>query len=126
MTGFFSDYSRAYFSYNEALRYPNMFESVIAFGASVSPFRDLKPEHTYSYELGYIQELGHLLGDGWDSVGEHWQHSGLGTVHQWHLDCDWHQGGWAAYGLGDCHCIADRCGRQYRHRYTPGIQDLAT
>lgn len=63
VTGFFSDYSRAYFSYNEALRYPNMFESVIAFGASVSPFRDLKPEHTYSYELGYIQELGHLLGN---------------------------------------------------------------
>ncbi|MEG1682091.1 MAG: TonB-dependent receptor, partial [Stenotrophomonas sp.] len=63
VTGLFSDYSRAYLSYNEALRYPNMFESVIAFGASVSPFRDLKPEHTCSYELGYIQELGHLLGD---------------------------------------------------------------
>lgn len=60
-TAFFSDYSRAYFSYNEALRYPNMFESVIAFGASVSPFRDLEPEHIYSYELAYIQELGHLL-----------------------------------------------------------------
>ncbi len=60
-TAFLSDYSRLYASYNELKRYPSMFESVIAFGASINPFNNLKPEHVYSYELGYVHELGHLF-----------------------------------------------------------------
>jgi hemoglobin/transferrin/lactoferrin receptor protein len=56
-----SDYSRAYFSYNELLRYPSMFESTLAFSASINPFTELKPEHVYNYELAYIHDLGHLL-----------------------------------------------------------------
>lgn len=60
-TAHFSDYSRAYFSYNELLRYPSMFESTLAFSASINPFTELKPEHVYNYELAYIHDLGHLL-----------------------------------------------------------------
>ncbi|MGO1540182.1 MAG: TonB-dependent receptor domain-containing protein [Luteimonas sp.] len=60
-TAHFSDYSRVYFRYGETLRYPSMFESTIAFSASLNPW-DLKPEHAYNWELAYVHDLGHLLG----------------------------------------------------------------
>ncbi|HBK46415.1 MAG TPA: TonB-dependent receptor, partial [Xanthomonadaceae bacterium] len=60
-TANFSDYSRAYLRYGETLRYPSMFESTVAFSASLNPW-DLKPEHAYNWEVAYIHDLGHLLG----------------------------------------------------------------
>lgn len=56
----FSDYSRVYFRYGETLRYPSMFESTIAFSASLNPW-NLEPEHAYNWEAAYIHDLGHLL-----------------------------------------------------------------
>ncbi len=57
----FGDYSRAYLRYAETLRYPSMFESTLAFSASINPW-GLKPEHAYNWELAYVHDLGHLLG----------------------------------------------------------------
>ncbi|WP_241093468.1 TonB-dependent receptor [Xanthomonas sp.] len=57
----FSDYDRAYFRYTEAVRYPSLFESTIGFSANVNPFRSLKPEHAYNWELAYIHDFSHLL-----------------------------------------------------------------
>lgn len=60
-TAHFSDYSRIYFRYDEALRFPSLFESTLGFSSSINPYSDLKPEHVYHYELGYVHDLGHLL-----------------------------------------------------------------
>lgn len=57
----FSDVSRAYLRYSETLRFPSMFESTVAFSASLNPW-DLKPEHAHTWELAYVQDLGALLG----------------------------------------------------------------
>ncbi|GHH49492.1 receptor protein [[Pseudomonas] boreopolis] len=59
----FGDYSRAYVRYGETLRYPSMFESTLAFSASINPW-GLKPEHARNWEVAYIHDLGHLLGGG--------------------------------------------------------------
>lgn len=59
-TAHFSDFSRAYFSYNEVLRYPSMFESTLAFSASINPW-GLEPEHVHNWEVAYVHDLGHLL-----------------------------------------------------------------
>ncbi len=59
----FNDDARAYFLHNQARRYPSMFESTLGFSSSI-PAAGLKPEHVYSYELGYVQDLSSLLGTG--------------------------------------------------------------
>ncbi len=59
----FSDYSRAYVRYGEMLRYPSMFESTIGFSSSLNPW-DLKPEHSYNWEVAYVHDLSHLLSPG--------------------------------------------------------------
>ena len=51
-----TDNSRAYVNYNEALRFPSMFESTIAFSASLSPY-GIKPEHSRNWEIGYVHDL---------------------------------------------------------------------
>lgn len=56
----FSDYSRAYLRYTESLRYPSMFESTLAFSAGFSQY-ELKPEHGYNWELGYVHDLSQFL-----------------------------------------------------------------
>ncbi|WP_407351535.1 TonB-dependent receptor domain-containing protein [Luteimonas sp. R10] len=58
----FSDYSRAYFRYDETLRYPSMFESTLGFSAnSFNPFYSLKPEHAHNWEVAYVHDLSGLL-----------------------------------------------------------------
>lgn len=52
----FTDYSRAYLTYTETLRYPSMFESTMAFSASQNPY-GVKPEHAHNWELAYIHDL---------------------------------------------------------------------
>lgn len=59
-TVYLSDYSRAYLRYGETLRYPSMFESTVAFSASLNP-EGVKPEHAYNWELAYVYDLAHLL-----------------------------------------------------------------
>lgn len=58
----FTDDSRGYFKYAETLRYPSMFESTIAFSASISLY-DVKPEHAYNWEIGYIHDLTQWFSD---------------------------------------------------------------
>ncbi|MGO2353931.1 MAG: TonB-dependent receptor domain-containing protein [Marinomonas foliarum] len=52
----FTDYSRAYLTYTETLRYPSMFESTMAFSASQNPY-GVKPEHAHNLELAYVHDL---------------------------------------------------------------------
>ncbi|WP_394183643.1 TonB-dependent receptor domain-containing protein [Marinomonas posidonica] len=52
----FTDYSRAYLTYAETLRYPSMFESTMAFSASQNPY-GVKPEHAHNWELAYVHDL---------------------------------------------------------------------
>lgn len=59
----FSPAARAYFRYSEAVRFPSMFESTIAFSSSLNPLYPLKPEHAYNRELGYVHNLAGLFGD---------------------------------------------------------------
>ncbi|TAA31315.1 TonB-dependent receptor [Pseudoxanthomonas winnipegensis] len=61
VTAHLSDDSRAYFRYGETLRYPSMFESTVAFSASLNPW-NLKPEHAYDWELAYVHDFGPQLG----------------------------------------------------------------
>jgi hemoglobin/transferrin/lactoferrin receptor protein len=63
-TVIFSDSSRAYVRYAQALRFPSMFESTIGFGASINPLAKLKPERMRSWEAAFIQDLRPLLGLG--------------------------------------------------------------
>ena len=50
--------SRVYARHSQAYRFPSLFENTISFSASLpSPDFQLKPEHIYSYELGYVQNL---------------------------------------------------------------------
>lgn len=60
----FSDSSRAYVRYAEALRFPSMFESTIGFAASINPLANLKPERMRSWEAAFVQDLRPLLGLG--------------------------------------------------------------
>ncbi|HFF6191848.1 TPA: TonB-dependent receptor, partial [Stenotrophomonas maltophilia] len=52
-TAHLSPAARAYVRYSEAVRFPSMFESTIAFSGSLNPLHALKPEHAYNYEVGY-------------------------------------------------------------------------
>ncbi|KDE40845.1 putative Ton-B dependent hemine receptor [Nitrincola lacisaponensis] len=52
-----TDASRIYFRYSEAKRYPSMFESTIGFSANQNIYYDIEPEHTFNYELAFIQDL---------------------------------------------------------------------
>ncbi|WP_100188169.1 TonB-dependent receptor [Marinomonas sp. BSi20584] len=61
----FTDYSRAYLTYTETLRYPSMFESTMAFSASQNPY-GVKPEHAHNWELAYVHDLTQ-----WFSSAEH-------------------------------------------------------
>lgn len=61
-TLYFTDSSRAYLRYAEALRWPSMFESTIGFTASINPLHDLKPERMKSWEAAFIQDLRPLFG----------------------------------------------------------------
>jgi hemoglobin/transferrin/lactoferrin receptor protein len=63
-TVYFSESSRAYVRYAEALRFPSMFESTIGFSASINPRANLKPERMRSWETAFIQDLRPLLGLG--------------------------------------------------------------
>jgi len=61
----FSDNSRMYLRYDELLRFPSMFGSLLSFSAGFNPYMDkLRPEHAYNYELGYIYSFGHRLRHG--------------------------------------------------------------
>ncbi|WP_256843481.1 TonB-dependent receptor domain-containing protein, partial [Pseudomonas aeruginosa] len=61
-TAHFSPNARAYVRYSEAVRFPSMFESTIAFSSSLNPLYPLKPEHAYNYEVGYVHNLSALFG----------------------------------------------------------------
>ncbi len=63
-TVYFSDSSRAYVRYAQALRFPSMFESTTGFAASINPLANLKPERMRSWEAAFIQDLRPLLGLG--------------------------------------------------------------
>ncbi|MEJ2003311.1 MAG: TonB-dependent receptor [Maritimibacter sp.] len=56
-TAYFSGSSRVYLRYAEAYRFPSMFESTIGFSASINPLQTVKPEHIYSWEAAYVQDL---------------------------------------------------------------------
>lgn len=60
-----NDDARVYLLHNQTRRYPSMFETTLGFSAAI-PVTDLKPEHVYSYELGYVHDLSRLLGTGDD------------------------------------------------------------
>ncbi len=51
-----TDNSRTYIKYSETLRYPSIFESTIGWSASKSLYV-VNPEHSYNWELGYVQDL---------------------------------------------------------------------
>lgn len=60
-TAYISGSSRAYARYAEAYRFPSMFESTIGFSASINPLKALKPEHIYSWEAAWVQDLRSLF-----------------------------------------------------------------
>jgi len=61
----FSDHSSIYMRYDELLRFPSMFGSVLTFSSAFHPLRDrLRPEHAHNYEISYIQSFGHKLQPG--------------------------------------------------------------
>ncbi|OWQ62567.1 TonB-dependent receptor [Stenotrophomonas maltophilia] len=62
-TAHLSPAARAYVRYSEAVRFPSMFESTIAFSGSLNPLHALKPEHAYNYEVGYVHNLSALFGN---------------------------------------------------------------
>ncbi|WP_414492734.1 TonB-dependent receptor domain-containing protein [Stenotrophomonas maltophilia] len=62
-TAHLSPAARAYVRYSEAVRFPSMFESTIAFSGSLNPLYALKPEHAYNYEIGYVHNLSALFGN---------------------------------------------------------------
>lgn len=53
----FTSNSRAYLRYAQAYRFPSLFESTIGFSASIDPLNNLKPEHAYTWEAGYVHDL---------------------------------------------------------------------
>jgi len=61
-TAYLGGSSRVYLRYAEAYRFPSMFESTVGFSASFNPLKELKPEHIYSWEAAYIQDLRDLFG----------------------------------------------------------------
>ncbi|WP_417561443.1 TonB-dependent receptor domain-containing protein [Marinomonas sp.] len=53
-----NDDSRVYARHSQAYRFPSLFENTVGFSASLSnPNYELKPEHIYNYEVGYVQNL---------------------------------------------------------------------
>ncbi|RIV82250.1 TonB-dependent receptor [Aurantiacibacter xanthus] len=67
-TAYLSGSSRAHLRYAEAYRFPSMFESTIGFSASINPLETLQPEHIYSWEAAYVQDLRDFFGLG---AGQH-------------------------------------------------------
>lgn len=55
-----NDNNRIYVRYAEEYRMPSLFESTVGFSANL-PYAGLKPEHTFSTELGYIYDARHLF-----------------------------------------------------------------
>lgn len=57
-----NDDSRIYARHSQAYRFPSLFENTVSFSASLpSPDYELKPEHIYNYEVGYVHNLAGLL-----------------------------------------------------------------
>jgi len=53
-----NDDSRIYARHSQAYRFPSLFENTISFSASLpNPNYELKPEHIYNYEVGYVHNL---------------------------------------------------------------------
>lgn len=53
-----SNDSRIYARHSQAYRFPSLFENTVSFSASLpSPDYELKPEHIYNYEVGYVHNL---------------------------------------------------------------------
>ena len=55
-----NEHNRIYVRYAEEYRMPSLFESTMGFSASV-PYLDLKPEHTFNTEVGYIFDARQLF-----------------------------------------------------------------
>lgn len=55
------DNGRLYARHVRARRYPSMFESTVAFSASVNLRNPLRPERARSYELAYVHDFSPLL-----------------------------------------------------------------
>ncbi|NAW65500.1 TonB-dependent receptor domain-containing protein [Photobacterium halotolerans] len=56
-TVMFTDTSRMYYRYTEAVRFPSMFESTLGFSANDNPYTGLDPEHAYNHEVAFIQNF---------------------------------------------------------------------
>lgn len=62
LTAFISDNARIYVRYSEAVRFPSVFESSVSgYSSQVRAYNGSggikKPEHSYNWELGYVQNL---------------------------------------------------------------------
>lgn len=55
-----NDQNRIYVRYAEEYRMPSLFESTVGFSANL-PYIGLKPEHTFSTEVGYIYDSSNLF-----------------------------------------------------------------
>lgn len=55
-----NDQNRIYLRYAEEYRMPSLFESTVGFSANL-PYAGLKPEHTFSSEVGYIYDARDLF-----------------------------------------------------------------
>ncbi|HDY85899.1 MAG TPA: TonB-dependent receptor [Methylophaga sp.] len=57
-----NDDSKVYARHSQAYRFPSLFENTISFSASLpDPNYELKPEHIYNYEIGYVHDLAGLV-----------------------------------------------------------------
>ncbi|UTM56936.1 TonB-dependent receptor [Photobacterium sp. CCB-ST2H9] len=56
-TVMFTDTSRMYYRYTEAVRFPSMFESTLGFSANNNPYTGLDPEHAYNHEVAFVQNF---------------------------------------------------------------------
>jgi hemoglobin/transferrin/lactoferrin receptor protein len=55
-----NDQNRIYLRYAEEYRMPSLFESTVGFSANL-PYAGLKPEHTFSSEVGYIYDARNIF-----------------------------------------------------------------
>ncbi|OEY96151.1 outer membrane receptor protein [Acinetobacter qingfengensis] len=55
-----NEHNRVYARYAEEYRMPSLFESTVGFSSNL-PYEGLKPEHTFSFELGYIYDARYLF-----------------------------------------------------------------
>lgn len=57
-----NDDSKVYARHSQAYRFPSLFENTVSFSASLpDPNYELKPEHIYNYEIGYVHDLSRLV-----------------------------------------------------------------